>query len=59
MDLNELKTQPMSIENLRKFLPKYAKAVLYKTLSSSKKEAFSDNVDCVIVLYETKINKFW
>ena len=53
--LNELKTTPMSIEDLRKFLPKNAKAVLYKTLSSSKKDVFSDH-DCVVVLYETKIN---
>lgn len=56
MDLKELKSQPMSIENLRKFLPGYAKAVLYKTLSSTKKDVFA-NHDCVVVLYETEINK--
>lgn len=53
--IRELKSTPMSIEDVRKFLPKNAKAVLYKTLSSSKRDVFK-NHDCVIVLYETKIN---
>ena len=47
----------MSIENLRKYLPNYAKAVLYKTLSSSKNDVFADGKTCVVVLYETTINK--
>ena len=57
MDLKTLKSKPMDITDLRKYLPDYAKAVLYKTLSSSKKAVFAGGKSCVVVLYETTINR--
>ena len=56
MDLivQHMEETKLDITELRKYLPSYAKAVLYKTLSSSKKEAFG-NHRCIVVLYESTI----
>ena len=57
MDLKTLKTRKMDITEIRKYLPNYARAILYKTLSSSKKDVFAGGTTCVVVLYESTINK--
>lgn len=56
MELKQLKTTPMDIREIRKYLPPNSKAILYETLSNSKKNVFADH-ECVVVLYETTINK--
>ena len=54
MTISELETVQMDIRDIRKYLPSRCKALLYKTLSNSKKKVFADH-DAVVVLYESKI----
>lgn len=51
MDLSQLKTVPMEISDLRKYLPPHCKAVLYNSLSPND----LDKHEAVVVLYESKI----
>ena len=58
MSLKKIESTPISIEELRRRLPKYCNAVLYKTLQKDKRhrsKIFADT-NALVVLYEAEID---
>ena len=53
----EIITEPLGLERLRSLLPKRSKAVLYESLRNKKRSEVFKDLDSLIVLYETTVNK--
>lgn len=54
--LHEIISKPLGLEKLRSLLPKQSKAVLYETLRNQKRSNVFQNLDSLVVLYETKVD---
>lgn len=54
--LKKIIAEPLGLEKLRSLLPKRSKAVLYESLRNKKRAQVFNNIDSLVVLYETKID---
>ena len=53
----EIISQPLGLEKLRSLLPSQSKAVLYESLRNKTRGTLFKNLDSLVVLYETTVNK--
>lgn len=54
--LKKIISEPLGLEKLRSLLPKRSKAVLYESIRNTTRAKVFNNIDSLVVLYETKVN---